>query len=272
MDLEENKSNVSLSGGNLFPVTSLKIKKYNNVSLKTKIFEKERYFFFNDNDKEIPYDYNKILVNVRWGQLKLFMSEFFTFIYHLDLESVDVLYEGNPLTSDETDTCLTGVSSVTTSPSCRTTSGWRGVSLKNSYPDQTTASSSVSSSVSGPQPQNSSQSSGPIQYLQPWQPIQYLQEEGAATGIAFLLYFLLFLKSLKFCNLLYRIINLTQFLNHHPQRKVIGIFVFFKPLWVVIIVIFCFSIIFQKRSQVFLCFDTASLYPTWKVKIIFKKI
>lgn len=94
MDSEENKSNVSLSGGNSFPVTSLKIKKYNNISLKTKIFERERYFYFNDNDKEIPYDYNKILVNVHWGQLKLFMSEFFTFIYHLDLENVDVLYIG----------------------------------------------------------------------------------------------------------------------------------------------------------------------------------
>lgn len=94
MDLEENKSNVSLSGGNSFPVTSLKIKKYNNASLKTKIFEKEKYFYFYDNDKEIPYDYNKILVNVHWGQLKLFMSEFFTFIYHLNLENADVLYIG----------------------------------------------------------------------------------------------------------------------------------------------------------------------------------
>ena len=87
---------MDLSQGNSFPVDSLKIKRYQQTSLKIKQFQKERYFYFQDNDKEIPYDYNKILVNVHWGQLKLFMSEFFTFIYHLNPEELS-----SPLGEDE---------------------------------------------------------------------------------------------------------------------------------------------------------------------------
>ncbi len=81
---------MDLSEGNSFPVESLKIKRYQQTSLKIKKFQKERYFYFQENDKEIPYDYNKILVNVHWGQLKLFMSEFFTFIYHLNPEDLSL--------------------------------------------------------------------------------------------------------------------------------------------------------------------------------------
>ena len=86
---------MDLSNGNSFPVDSLKIKRLTGKDLKHKNFDKEKYFYVHQNDKEIPYDYNKILVNVHWGQLKLFMSEFFTFIYHLDNSEVkDVLYIG----------------------------------------------------------------------------------------------------------------------------------------------------------------------------------
>ena len=86
---------MDLSNGNSFPVDSLKIKRLIGKDLKYKNFDKEKYFYIHQNDKEIPYDYNKILVNIHWGQLKLFISEFFTFIYHLDDSDVkDILYIG----------------------------------------------------------------------------------------------------------------------------------------------------------------------------------
>lgn len=86
---------MDLSSGNTFSLDTLKIKKQIDKDIKYKNFEKEKYFYIQDNDKEIPYDYNKILVNVHWGQLKLFMSEFFTFIYHSDeVEVKDILYIG----------------------------------------------------------------------------------------------------------------------------------------------------------------------------------
>ena len=69
---------MDLSNGNSSPLDSLKIKRVTEKDLKHKNFDKEKYFYIHQNDKEIPYDYNKILVNVHWGQLKLFMSEFFT--------------------------------------------------------------------------------------------------------------------------------------------------------------------------------------------------
>ena len=86
---------MDLSSGNSFPVDKLRIKRFLEKDIKYKTFSKEKYFYIQQTDKEIPYDYNKILVNVHWGQLKLFMSEFFTFIYHLeDLEVKDILYIG----------------------------------------------------------------------------------------------------------------------------------------------------------------------------------
>jgi hypothetical protein len=100
----KKKYKMDLRGGNSFSVDSLKIKRYQQKDLKIKTFQKEKYFYFLENDKEIPYDYNKILVNVHWGQLKLFMSEFFTFIYRLNTENLspplnkeenlDILYIG----------------------------------------------------------------------------------------------------------------------------------------------------------------------------------
>jgi len=85
---------MDLSQGNSFPVSSLKLKKKEQENLKYKLFNKQ-YFYIADEDKEMPYQNNKILINVHWGQLKLFCSEFASMIYHLDHSKVkDIVYVG----------------------------------------------------------------------------------------------------------------------------------------------------------------------------------
>lgn len=85
---------MDLSQGNNFPVSSLKLKKEEKEDLKFKLFNK-KYFYISDEDKEMPYQNNKILVNVHWGQLKLFCSEFASMIYHLNHSRVsDIVYIG----------------------------------------------------------------------------------------------------------------------------------------------------------------------------------
>ena len=58
-------------------------------------FDKDKYFTLKDLDGEKVYDPKSILKNFYWGQLKLFLSEFYTLVYHLKEDNItDILYIG----------------------------------------------------------------------------------------------------------------------------------------------------------------------------------
>ncbi len=82
------------STGNAFESKIEKENKEIEDSYDYKFFEKERYFYMNENTGELDYDPNSILKNIHWGQLKLFMSELFALTYHADEDLKDLLYIG----------------------------------------------------------------------------------------------------------------------------------------------------------------------------------
>ena len=70
---------MSLSGGNTFSPEKLKLLDFeieDGVNEKFKEF-KEQDFLVLETDKRKRYESSKILVNVHWGQLKLFLTEFY---------------------------------------------------------------------------------------------------------------------------------------------------------------------------------------------------
>ena len=87
-------SDFDFSKGNSFESKIEKESKETEDFYDYKIFEKERYFYMDENTGELDYDPNSILKNIHWGQLKLFMSELFALTYHTDDDLKDFLYIG----------------------------------------------------------------------------------------------------------------------------------------------------------------------------------
>ena len=57
-------------------------------------FEREKNFYLTQHSGEMEYDVTSILNNIHWGQLKLFLSEFFAIIHHMDEDVKNILYVG----------------------------------------------------------------------------------------------------------------------------------------------------------------------------------
>lgn len=57
-------------------------------------FKKDENFYLQEDSKEMDYDVSSILNNIHWGQLKLFVSEFFSIIHHLEDDVKNVVYVG----------------------------------------------------------------------------------------------------------------------------------------------------------------------------------
>lgn len=93
-DKTKNMEFLDLSLGNTLTKNTLKIKNFKKVDnsiKKTKLTD----CYYLPEDQRKKYEYNTILVNIHWGQLKLFMSEFFTLTEHVDFGVVKkVLYIG----------------------------------------------------------------------------------------------------------------------------------------------------------------------------------
>ena len=96
-----------LSGGNSFSIKELNLLKHSekkdNIVFETEEhtegkyyeFDRKSNFILGDMDGQKVYDPKTILKNSYWGQLKLFLSEFYTLLYHLkDSEITDILYIG----------------------------------------------------------------------------------------------------------------------------------------------------------------------------------
>lgn len=86
---------LDFTSGNSFDETTLDLQEdeFEDYS-KFQEFVREKYFYVDNNSKEKEYFVGSNIKAVHWGQLKLFLSEFFVFIYHLDDDVKDVLYIG----------------------------------------------------------------------------------------------------------------------------------------------------------------------------------
>jgi len=91
--------NTKLSKGNSFSLEKLKINIENDMFISSDEyheFDMKKMSFLEDTDKEREYD-QRILCknNFHWGQLKLFVSEFYVMTYILkDSDVKDILYIG----------------------------------------------------------------------------------------------------------------------------------------------------------------------------------
>lgn len=92
--INPNMEVYNLSYGSNHSKDFLKIKNGSFVDLEFKKFYGKDCFVC-PNDKRVQYDYSKINRNVHWGQMKLFVSEFYTIIHHLNPSEVKkILYIG----------------------------------------------------------------------------------------------------------------------------------------------------------------------------------
>lgn len=83
------------STGNSFNLEKLRLSGDDKEDYEKYIeFERDINCYLREDAKELEYDVTSILSNVHWGQLKLFLSEFFTIIHHLDEDVKNVLYVG----------------------------------------------------------------------------------------------------------------------------------------------------------------------------------
>ena len=89
-------SNVpDFSKGNAFDLDFLNLKEEHQEDFKKyREFIRDREFYMDENSKQIDYSASSILSNIHWGQLKLFLSEFFSIIYHLEEDVKDIVYVG----------------------------------------------------------------------------------------------------------------------------------------------------------------------------------
>jgi hypothetical protein len=86
---------LDFSQGNSFDELLLDLDENKNEDYSKYIeFIKEKYFYLDENSGEKDYTPSAKLKNVHWGQLKLFLSEFFVFIYDLEEDVRDILYIG----------------------------------------------------------------------------------------------------------------------------------------------------------------------------------
>ena len=83
------------SGGNSFDLEKLNLQGSDREDYEKYIeFDRDSNFYLNDHSGEMEYDITSILNNIHWGQLKLFLSEFFAIIHHLDDDVKNILYVG----------------------------------------------------------------------------------------------------------------------------------------------------------------------------------
>lgn len=88
-------SSFDFSTGNSFDLGKLTLSESDKENYEKYVeFEKSNDCYLNENSKELEYDVTSILNNVHWGQLKLFLSEFFTIIHHMDSDIKNILYVG----------------------------------------------------------------------------------------------------------------------------------------------------------------------------------
>ena len=88
-------TSLDFTGGNSFDLEKLQLQGSDKDDYEKYIeFEKDKNFYLNEHSREMDYDVTSILNNIHWGQLKLFLSEFFAIIHHLDEDVKNVLYVG----------------------------------------------------------------------------------------------------------------------------------------------------------------------------------
>lgn len=97
---------LDLSKGNTFTIEELKIKKeevkFDNIVFKKKKYNKDKFYnfleesliFIEEDDGETNYNPNSLIKNIHWGQLKLFLSEFYVLI-NSKKELKNILYIGS---------------------------------------------------------------------------------------------------------------------------------------------------------------------------------
>ena len=88
-------TSLDFTEGNSFDLEKLNLQGSDKENYEKYIeFEKDINFYLNDNSGEMEYDVTSVLNNVHWGQLKLFLSEFFAIIHHMDDDVKNILYVG----------------------------------------------------------------------------------------------------------------------------------------------------------------------------------
>jgi len=86
---------MDFSGGNSFELDKLNLQGSDKEDYEKYIeFDKSRDFYLREDSKQLEYDVTSVLNNIHWGQLKLFLSEFFAIIHHMDHDVKNVLYVG----------------------------------------------------------------------------------------------------------------------------------------------------------------------------------
>lgn len=88
-------TSLDFTEGNSFDLEKLNLQGSDKENYEKYIeFEKDKNFYLNDHSGEMEYDVTSVLNNVHWGQLKLFLSEFFAIIHHMDDDVKNILYVG----------------------------------------------------------------------------------------------------------------------------------------------------------------------------------
>lgn len=93
--INKMSDDTDFSKGNGFYLDSLNLKEEDKEDFKKyREFIRDNYFYLNENSGQMDYSASSILSNIHWGQLKLFLSEFFSIIYHLAPDVKNVVYVG----------------------------------------------------------------------------------------------------------------------------------------------------------------------------------
>lgn len=88
-------SQFDFTRGNSFDLEKLNLQGADKENYEKYVeFEREKNFYLTQHSGEMEYDVTSILNNIHWGQLKLFLSEFFAIIHHMDEDVKNILYVG----------------------------------------------------------------------------------------------------------------------------------------------------------------------------------
>ena len=88
-------SQFDFTKGNSFDLEKLNLQGSDREDYEKYIeFQREKNFYLTQHSGEMEYDVTSILNNIHWGQLKLFLSEFFAIIHHMDEDVKNILYVG----------------------------------------------------------------------------------------------------------------------------------------------------------------------------------
>ncbi len=88
-------TSIDFTEGNSFNLEKLDLRCSDKENYEKYIeFERDNNFYLSTHSGEMEYDVTSVLNNVHWGQLKLFLSEFFAIIHHMDEDVKNILYVG----------------------------------------------------------------------------------------------------------------------------------------------------------------------------------